>query len=31
MPEDEDEITAQEKRDKVLSIMGTAAAAFIFF
>jgi hypothetical protein len=31
MPEDEDETTAQEKRDKVLSIMGTAAAAFIFF
>ncbi len=31
MPEDEDEITAQEKRDKVLSIMGTVAAAFIFF
>ena len=31
MPEDKDEITAQEKRDKVLSIMGTAAAAFIFF
>jgi len=31
MPEDEDEITAQEKRDKVLSIMGTAAAAFILF
>ncbi len=31
MPEDEDEITAQEKRDKALSIMGTVAAAFIFF
>ena len=31
MPEDEDEITAQEKRDKVLSIMGTVAAAFILF
>ena len=31
MPDDEDETTAQEKRDKVLSIMGTAAAAFIFF
>jgi hypothetical protein len=31
MPEDEDELTAQEKRDKVLSIMGTVAAAFIFF
>jgi len=31
MPEDEDELTAQEKRDKVLSIMGATAAAFIFF
>ena len=31
MPEEEDEITAQEKRDKALSIMGTVAAAFIFF
>ena len=30
MPEEEDEITAQEKRDKVLSIMGTVAAAFLF-
>jgi hypothetical protein len=30
MPEGEDEITAQEKRDKVLSIMGTVAAAFLF-
>ncbi len=31
MPPEEDEITAQEKRDKALSIMGTVAAAFIFF
>ena len=31
MPEDEDETTAQEKRDKALSIMGTVAAAFMFF
>ncbi len=31
MPKEEDEITAQEKRDKALSIMGTVAAAFIFF
>ena len=31
MPVEEDEITAQEKRDKALSIMGTVAAAFIFF
>jgi hypothetical protein len=31
MPEEEDEITAQEKRDKALSIMGTVAAAFILF
>jgi len=31
MPEEENEITAQEKRDKVLSIMGTVAAAFILF
>ena len=30
-PPEEDEITAQEKRDKALSIMGTVAAAFIFF
>ena len=29
-PEEEDEITAQEKRDKVLSIMGSVAAAFLF-
>ncbi len=31
MPVEEDEITAQEKRDKALSIMGTVAAAFILF
>ena len=31
MPTEENEITAQEKRDKALSIMGTVAAAFIFF
>jgi hypothetical protein len=31
MPEDEHETTAQEKRDKALSIMGTVAAAFMFF
>ena len=31
MPPEEDEITAQEKRDKALSIMGTVAAAFILF
>jgi len=30
-PPEEDEITAQEKRDKALSIMGTVAAAFILF
>lgn len=30
MPEEEDENTAKEKRDKVLSIMGTIAAAFLF-
>ena len=31
MPKDEHETTAQEKRDKALSIMGTVAAAFMFF
>jgi|TARA_R110002012_G_scaffold85043_3_gene212157 hypothetical protein len=31
MPEEENEITAQEKRDKALSIMGSVAAAFLFF
>jgi hypothetical protein len=31
MPEGEDEKTAQEKRDKVLSIMGSIAAAFLIF
>jgi hypothetical protein len=31
MPEEEYEITAQEKRDKALSIMGGVAAAFLFF
>ena len=31
MPPEEDEITAQEKLDKALSIMGTVAAAFIVF
>ena len=31
MPPEENEITAQQKRDKALSIMGTVAAAFIFF
>ena len=31
MPEEEHEITAQEKRDKALSIMGGVAAAFLFF
>ena len=30
-PEEEHEITAQEKRDKALSIMGGVAAAFLFF
>ena len=30
-PPEEDEITAQEKRDKALSIMGTVAAAFLLF
>ena len=31
MPEGEDEFTAQEKRDKVISIMGSIAAAFLIF
>ena len=31
MPEGEDENTAQEKRDKALSIMGSIAAAFLIF
>jgi len=31
MPKDIDEATLQEKRDKALNIMGTVAAAFIFF
>jgi len=31
MPPEENEITAQQKRDKALSIMGTVAAAFMFF
>ena len=31
MPEGEDEITAQEKRDKALNIMGSIAAAFLIF
>jgi hypothetical protein len=31
MPEEKDELSVQEKRDKALSIMGTVAAAFIFF
>ena len=30
-PPEENEITAQQKRDKALSIMGTVAAAFMFF
>ncbi len=31
MPKEKDELSVQEKRDKALSIMGTVAAAFIFF
>ena len=31
MPEEEDENTAKEKRDKALSIMGSIAAAFLIF
>jgi hypothetical protein len=31
MPEGKNEISAQEKRDKALSIMGSVAAAFLFF
>jgi hypothetical protein len=31
MPKEKDEISVAEKRDKALSIMGTVAAAFIFF
>ena len=31
MPEEQHEATAQEKRDKALNIMGTVAAAFLFF
>ena len=31
MPEEKHELSAQEKRDKALSIMGTVAAAFMFF
>ena len=31
MPEGENEITAEQKRNKVLSIMGTVAGAFLFF
>ena len=31
MPEGEDETTVKEKRDKVLSIMGTVAGAFLLF
>jgi len=31
MPEEQHELSAQEKRDKALSIMGTVAAAFMFF
>jgi ribulose 1,5-bisphosphate synthetase/thiazole synthase len=31
MPKDEHETTAQEKRDKALSIMGTIVGAFMFF
>jgi hypothetical protein len=31
MPPEENEITAQQKRDKALSIMGTVAAAFMLF
>ena len=31
MPEGENEITAEQKRNKALSIMGTVAGAFLFF
>ena len=31
MPKEKDEISVAEKRDKALSIMGTVAAAFLFF
>ena len=31
MPEGKNEISAQEKRDKALNIMGSVAAAFLFF
>jgi len=31
IPEEEDEVSAKERRDKALSIMGTVAAAFILF
>jgi len=31
MPPEKDEISVQEKRDKALNIMGTVAAAFLFF
>ena len=31
MPKEKDEISVAEKRDKALSIVGTVAAAFIFF
>ena len=31
MPEEKHELSEQEKRDKALSIMGTVAAAFMFF
>jgi len=31
MPEEQHELSAQEKRDKALNIMGTVAAAFLFF
>ena len=31
MPKEKDEISVAEKRDKALSIMGTVAAAFMFF
>ena len=30
-PEEQHELSAQEKRDKALNIMGAVAAAFVFF
>jgi hypothetical protein len=31
MPEGEHELTAEDKRNKALSVMGSVAAAFLFF